>query len=75
MVNNTAETEVHIVYPYKLRMGIHDVTSQESLLNENKKEVLSKIFGIPLDKQSDSNILVENHLYLIILTLFDKDGN
>jgi hypothetical protein len=27
MVNNTAETEVHVVYPYKLRISIHDVTS------------------------------------------------
>lgn len=36
---------------------------------------MAEVFGIPIDSVSESRIFVEERLYLIILQLFDKDGN
>jgi hypothetical protein len=36
---------------------------------------MAEFFGIPIDSVSESRIFVEERLYLIILQLFDKDGN
>ena len=36
---------------------------------------MAEFFGIPIDSVSESSIFVEERLYLIILQLFDKDGN
>jgi hypothetical protein len=67
MVNNTAEADLQIVYPYRLEMSIHDVTNAVPLTGN-----LAQQFS---DKPSQSRILVENHTYLILLALYDKDGN
>lgn len=71
MVNNTAEAQLQVVFPYKLTMAIHDVSSVSS----TAKDSLAEAYGISPDKTTESRILVEERTYLILLSLWDKDDN
>jgi len=71
MVNNTAEVQLQVVFPYKLTVAIHDV----SVVNATAKDSLADAYGISPDKLTESRILVEERTYLILLSLWDKDDN
>lgn len=71
MVNNTAEAQLQVVFPYKLTMAIHDVSS----VSATAKDSLAEAYGISPDKTTESRILVEERTYLILLSLWDKDDN
>ena len=74
MLNNTAEVEVNIVYPYQLIMNIHDVTDRMALVGKLEDDMMSQ-FNISEESVSETRILVEDHFYLISLQLLCKDGN
>jgi len=71
MVNNTAEAQLQVVFPYKLTMAIHDVSS----VSATAKDSLAEAYGISPDKTTESRILVEERTYLILLSFWDKDDN
>ena len=77
MINNTAEGQINIVYPYKVDATIVDISGREELLasipqGESFAETLLK--DLPFGQQN-SNILIEERLYMIYLQVFDKDEN
>lgn len=73
MTQNTDEVQIKVVLPFRLGISIYDVTEQED--QAVKADNMAQDFGILLDTASESKILVEQHLYLIVLQLYDKDGN
>lgn len=74
MLNNTAEVEVNIVYPYQLLMNIHDVSEKMPSVGKLEDDMMSQ-FNISEESVSETRILVEDHFYLISLQLLCKDGN
>jgi hypothetical protein len=74
MMNNTADVIVNIVYPYQLVMNIHDVTDKFISASTLDEDMRSQ-FQISEESVSETRILVEDHYYLISLSLLCKDGN
>lgn len=62
-MNNTAYQDVKVVYPHRISMSIHDVTN----IKKGDQVSLAEAYNIAKDKESESNILVEERDYLIIL--------
>lgn len=71
MTNNTAEAWLNVVHPYRLTVSIHDVTSFDGNLPGKDHRNLAQWFGVDADTPSESRVLVEDHLYLVLLTLTD----
>lgn len=68
---NSATRDIKVVHPYRIAMSIHDVT----FTKKGDQINLAEAFNISFDKESESNILVEERIYLIILSVYDKDDN
>ena len=68
---NSATRDIKVVHPHRIAMSIHDVT----FTKKGDQSNLAEAFNISFDKESESNILVEERIYLIILSVYDKDDN
>jgi hypothetical protein len=71
--NNTDEVMIRVVLPYRISMQVFDVSDFEQVEIDDENGVGE--FGTPLGNATESKILVEERLYLIVLSLFDKDNN
>ena len=88
MRNNTAEGSINVVFPYRMEVSIKDVTDAQKLqqLHAGDNVVAMQAWSIGLDflqgkeeldemDLADTHILIEEHYYLIKMTLYDKDGH
>jgi hypothetical protein len=90
MLNNTAEGEINVVYPYRLEVRLRDVTgrkrltpmseSDRLLMNEQTETFSRQIFEPETEQElsqsyQDTYILIEEHEYLLEKFLYDSEGN
>lgn len=76
MTNNTAEARINIVFPYRLDVKIKDISHLETQLKAITANSFAKtLLGDSYSAPSESHILIEDRIYLITLSLFDKDEN
>ena len=77
IANNTGEGNVKVVFPHSIDLEIEDVTGQMTtsktlLVNDLQKSYQSQLNVTTFD---NNWILVEGHIYLIKVFLFDKEKN
>lgn len=90
MLNNTAEGEINVVYPYRLEVRLRDVTGRQRvtpmsdadqlLLNAQTETFARQMFEPETEQElnqsyQDTYILIEEHEYLLEKILYDAEGN
>jgi len=90
MINNSAEGQINVVYPYRLVVRLRDVTdnlrvtewtASDAIQANSQTETFAAQTYEPASQEeldsayADKYILIEEHEYLLEKILYDADGN